>query len=180
MSAKWYALRTVSGQEKKAKQYIESEIDRLNLHALVDQVLIPTEKVFEMRNGKKRVRERNFMPGYMLVNAELNAEVISTFKDVPGVIGFVGAGKGSNPEPLRESEVNRILGTVDEMKDRGEVMDNPFIIGESVKVMDGPFNGFDAVVEEVDEERKRLKVSVKIFGRSTPLELKFLQVERLS
>jgi transcriptional antiterminator NusG len=180
MSANWYVIRAIAGQEKKVKQYIESEVDRLKLNAMVEDVMIPTEKVFEMRNGKKRSRERNFMPGYMLINADLQPEVIEAIRDVPGVIGFLGADKGKTPQPLQESEVNKILGQVDEAKDRGEVMENPFVIGEQVKVMDGPFNGFDATIEEIDEDRKRLKVTVKIFGRSTPLELKFLQVERIS
>jgi len=178
--ANWYVIRAVSGQEKNVKQYLESEIDRLKIEHLIEEILIPTEKVFELRNGKKRTRERNFMPGYMLVRANLNPEVIDVIKDVPSVIGFLGGQKGKEPIPLRESEVNKIMGKVEELEDRGEVMENPYHIGEHVKVMDGPFNGFEAVVEEVDDDKKRLKVTVKIFGRSTPLELKYLQVERLS
>jgi transcriptional antiterminator NusG len=138
------------------------------------------EEVFEIRNGKKKSRERSFLPGYMLVQADLQAEIISIIKDVPGVIGFVGAEKGKEPIALRNSEVERILGKADEVKDQGEMMENPFVVGEQVKVMDGPFNGFDAVVEEVDLDKQKLKVIVKIFGRSTPLELKFLQVERIA
>lgn len=177
---KWYAVRAISGQEKKTKQYVESELNRLNLADYVHEILIPTEKVFEMRQGKKRVREKNTMPGYMLVSAELNAEVISAIKDTPGIIGFVGEDKGKVPIPLRESEVNHILGKIEEIADRGEVMANPYMVGEAVKVMDGPFAGFDAQIEEVDEEKQRLRVTVKIFGRSTPLELKYLQVERIA
>lgn len=177
---KWYAIRAISGQEKNVLQYLESEIERLNWEAKIEEVLIPMEKVFEMRQGKKRSREKNMMPGYMLIKADLDPEVIDVVKNVPNVIGFIGEQKGQVPVPLRQAEVDKIRGKVEEMDERGEVMENPFVVGESVKVMDGPFSGFDAVVEEVDPDRKRLKVSVKIFGRSTPLDLKFLQVERIS
>ncbi len=178
MGKAWYVVRAVSGQEKKVKQYIESEISRLDLEENISQVLIPTEKVFEMRNGKKRLRERNFLPGYILVEAELSPEIISSVKDVPGVIGFLGAKKGGPPIPLRPSELNRILGKVDEMNEKGEMPEEPFIAGEPVKVMAGPFNGFDGIIEEVYEDKKKLKVVVKIFGRNTPVELNYFQVEK--
>jgi transcriptional antiterminator NusG len=179
MASNWYAIRVVSGQEKNVKQYLESEINRRGLQSIIEDILIPTEKVYEIRNGKKRTRERNTMPGYMLIKVLLDAEVMAIIKDVPNVIQFVGADKGKTPIPLKDSEVSKVIGKMEEIEERGEVMENPFIVGESVKVMDGPFNGFEATVEEVDEDRKRLKVIVKIFGRSTPLELKFMQVERL-
>lgn len=178
MGKEWFVLRAVSGQEKKVKAYIESEIDRLGLEDHIAQVLIPTEKVFEMRNGKKRLRERNFLPGYILVEGELSPEIISNFKDVPGVIGFLGAKKGGPPIPLRQSELNRILGKVDEMNEKGEMPEEPFIKGEPVKVMAGPFNGFDGLIDEVYEDKKKLKVVVKIFGRNTPVELNYFQVEK--
>lgn len=176
--AEWYVVRAVSGQEKKVKQYIESEINRLGLQDHIFQVLIPTEKVFEMRNGKKRVREKNFLPGYMLVEAIITPEVISSVKDVPSVIGFLGAKKGGPPIPLRPVELNRILGKVDEVNEQGEMPEEPFIKGEPVKVMAGPFNGFDGVIDEVYEDKKKLKVVVKIFGRNTPVELNYFQVEK--
>ena len=178
MKKGWYVLRSVSGKEKKVKEYIESEIDRLDLHDQVTQVLIPTEKVFEMRNGKKRLRERSFLPGYILIECELAAELIPVIKEVPNVIGFLSETKGGDPVPLRESEVNKILGKVDEMNERGEMPEEPFIKGEPVKVMAGPFNGFTGIIEEVYEDKKKLKVVVKIFGRNTPIELNYLQVEK--
>ena len=180
---KWYVIRVVSGQEKKAKAYLENEIERENLHEVIPQVLIPSEKVFEMRNGKKRVRERNFFPGYVLVSADLSSgETAHVITSIPGVIGFLGnneAGSSKVPVPLRQSEVNRILGKVDEVEDMGEKLDTPYIVGEPVKVMDGPFSGFTGTVEEVFEERKKLNVMVKIFGRNTPVELNYMQVEKL-
>jgi transcriptional antiterminator NusG len=179
MSAKWYVIRAISGQEKKVKQYLESEIKRLGIESEINKILIPTEKVFTMRNGKKRTQERSFLPGYILIEAELQPEIIQAIRDVPGVVGFLGMERGKEPIPLRESEVNKILGKVDELTDAEEVMENPFIVGETIKVMDGPFNGFTGIVEDVNEEKKKLKVMVKIFGRNTPVELNYLQVERL-
>lgn len=179
---KWYVIRVVSGQEKKIKSYLETEIERENLKDFIPQVLIPTEKVFELRNGKKKMRERNFFPGYILISADLtHGEAHHVVTSIPGVIGFLGnnsAGASKEPVALRQSEVNRILGKVDESDDFEEKLDTPYIIGESVKVMDGPFSGFTGNVEEVFEERKKLNVMVKIFGRNTPVELNYMQVEK--
>lgn len=179
---KWYVVRVVSGQEKKIKSYLETEIARQDLDEFIPQVLIPSEKVYEMRNGKKRVRERNFFPGYVLVSADLtHGEAHHTVTSIPGVIGFLGSNDGGaskTPVPLRQSEINRILGKVDETDEFEEKLDTPFIVGESVKVMDGPFSGFTGTVEEVFEERKKLNVMVKIFGRNTPVELNYMQVEK--
>jgi transcription termination/antitermination protein NusG len=187
MHGHWYVIRSISGQEKKVKTYLDSEIKRLRMENLVQQILIPTEKVFEMRNGKKRSRERSYLPGYIFVqfseiaftDAQLQPEIMQAIKDVPGVVGFLGGEKGKVPIPLRDIEINKILGKVDELKDKGEVIDNPFTVGESVKVMDGPFNGFVGLIEEVLDDKKKLKVTVKIFGRNTPIELNYLQVERV-
>ncbi len=179
---KWYVVRAVSGQERKVKTYLEQEIARQSLESFIPQVLIPSEKVFEMRNGKKRVREKSFFPGYILISADLeHGEVSHTITSIPGVIGFLGAGGASSskvPVPLRQSEINRILGKVDEAEDSEEKLENPYIVGEEVKVMDGPFSGFVGNIEEVFEERKKLKVMVKIFGRNTPVELNYMQVEK--
>ncbi len=175
---KWYVVRAISGKEARVKEYLESEIDRLSLQELIDQVLIPTEKVYQIRNGKKISKERNYFPGYVLVKANLRGEVAHAIKDVPNVIGFLGAEKGGAPLPLRPSEVNRILGKVDELAEQGEFVNVPFIVGETVTVTDGPFSSFSGVIEEINEEKKRLKVMVKIFGRKTPLELGFMQVEK--
>ena len=175
---KWYVVRAISGQEKKVKQYIESEINRLGMSDYVTQVLIPTEKVYQIRNGKKISKERSFFPGYILIEAALVGEIPHIIKNITGVIGFLGAKSDSEPVPLRPSEVNRILGKVDELAESNEELNIPFIIGETVKVVDGPFNSFSGVIEEINEEKKKLKVMVKIFGRKTPLELSFMQVEK--
>ena len=174
----WYVVRAIGGQESKVSTYIENEISRLNLGDFVSQVLVPTEKVFQIRNGKKVSKERNFFPGYILIEANLVGEVPHTIKSIPGVIGFLGATKGGEPVPMRMSEVNRILGKVDELAVTDEEIVNPYVVGESVKVIDGPFNSFSGLIEEIDEHKKKLKVTVKIFGRKTPVELSFMQVEK--
>jgi transcriptional antiterminator NusG len=182
MDHKWYVVRAVSGQEKKVKTYLENEIARNKMEESITQVLIPSEKVYEMRNGKKRIRERNFFPGYIMISADLSSgETSHLINSIPGVIGFLSASGTSttkDPIPLRQNEVNRILGRVDEAEENDEQLDTPFIIGESVKVMDGPFSGFTGMVEEVFEDRKKLNVTVKIFGRNTPVELNYVQVEK--
>ncbi len=171
-------MRAIAGKEKKVKEYIESEVNRLKLNDLVTQILIPTEKVYQIRNGKKVSKERTFYPGYILIEAALVGEVPHVIKDIPNVIGFLGDTKSGVPIPLRQSEVNRILGKVDELAVSDEEINVPFFVGETVKVIDGPFNSFTGVIEEVNEEKKKLKVMVKIFGRKTPLELSFMQVEK--
>jgi len=175
---KWYVLRAIGGKEKKVKEYIENEIANGDLKGFVEQVLIPTEKVYQIRNGKKISKERNFFPGYVLIEATLVGEVTHTLRNVPNVIGFLGDTKGGDPVPMRANEVNRILGKVDELAEAGEEMNTPFVVGETVKVIDGPFNGFNGTIEAINEEKKKLQVMVKIFGRKTPLELSFMQVEK--
>lgn len=175
---KWYVLRAIGGKEKKVKEYIENEIANGDLKGFVDQVLIPTEKVYQIRNGKKISKERNFFPGYILLEAELVGEVAHTLRNFPNVIGFLGDTKGGDPVPMRQNEVNRILGRVDELAENDEEINIPFVVGETVKVVDGPFNGFNGTIEEINEEKKKLQVMVKIFGRKTPLELSFMQVEK--
>lgn len=175
---KWYVLRTVGGKEKKVKEYIESEIANAGLQEYVSQVLIPTEKVYQIRNGKKISKERNFFPGYILIEAALVGEIPHMLKNITNVIGFLGDTKGGDPVPMRLSEVNRILGRVDQMAEADAEVNIPYVVGETVKVTDGPFNGFNGIIEEINEEKKKLKVMVKIFGRKTPLELSFMQVEK--
>jgi transcriptional antiterminator NusG len=177
-SKKWYVLRAIGGKEKKVKEYIENEIANGDLKGFVDQVLIPTEKVYQIRNGKKISKERNFFPGYVLIEAALVGEVAHTLRNFPNVIGFLGDTKGGDPVPMRQNEVNRILGRVDELAENDEEINIPFVVGETVKVIDGPFNGFNGTIEEINEEKKKLQVMVKIFGRKTPLELSFMQVEK--
>ena len=177
-SKKWYVIRGISGQETKIKDYIETEIKYAGMSAHVEQILIPKEKVFQIRNGKKVSKERNFFPGYILIEADLIGEIPHIIKSVTGVIGFLGETKGGDPVPMRQSEVNRILGKVDELAESDEEMNIPFVVGETVKVIDGPFNSFSGVIEDINEEKKKLKVMVKIFGRKTPLELSYMQVEK--
>ncbi|HDR51161.1 MAG TPA: transcription termination/antitermination factor NusG [Mariniphaga anaerophila] len=175
---KWYVLRAIGGKEKKVKEYIENEIAHGDLKGFVEQVLIPTERIYQIRNGKKISKERNFFPGYVLIEATLVGEVTHTLRNVPNVIGFLGDTKGGDPVPMRANEVNRILGKVDELAETGEELNIPFVVGETVKVIDGPFNGFNGTIEAINEEKKKLQVMVKIFGRKTPLELSFMQVEK--
>ena len=176
---KWYVVRAISGKERKIKEMIELEINRMNLDRYLAQVLIPTEKVYQIKQGKKVSKERNYFPGYVLIEADLKGEVPHVIKSVNGVIGFLG-NKNGDPVPLRQAEVNRILGKVDELEESDEEINIPFIVGESVKVVDGPFNSFNGIIEEVYKEKKKLKVMVKIFGRKTPLELNYMQVEKES
>ena len=171
---KWYVLRAVSGKESKVKEYLEADIRNSDLGEYVSQVLIPTEKVYQVHNGKKIVKERSYLPGYVLVEAALVGEVAHHLRNTPNVIGFLGG--MDNPTPLRTSEVNRILGIVDGQPEMEENV--PYEVGETVKVTEGPFSGFSGLIEEVNSEKKKLKVMVKIFGRKTPLELGFMQVEK--
>ncbi len=173
---KWYVVRAVGGKEKKVKEYIENEISRLKLKDYIEQVLIPTEKVYIIRNGKKISKERNYFPGYVLIEAALVGEIPHIIKATPNVIGFLGAKKGGDPMPMRQKEVNKILGKVDELSEKEETNIVPYFVGELVKVVDGPFNNFSGVIEEVNNEKKKLQVMVKIFGRKTPIELGFMQV----
>jgi transcriptional antiterminator NusG len=177
VTKRWYVVRAVSGQEKKVKEYIDAEIERNKIHDYISQVLIPTEKVYQIRNGKKISKERNYFPGYIMIEAILDGEVQHILKNIPGVIGFLGD-KGQ-PIPLRQAEVNRILGKVDELSESDAELNIPFIVGESVKVIDGPFNSFIGTIEEINEEKKKLVVMIKIFERKTPLELSYMQVEKV-
>ena len=178
LEKKWYVVRAISGQEKKIKTYIESEVNRLSFSDYFSQVLVPTEKIFQIRNGKKVSKERNYFPGYILVEALLEGEMAHVIRNVPGVMGFLTE-KDGKPIPIRKVEVNRILGKVDEMALTDESVNIPFVVGETVKVIDGPFNSFNAEIEAIDDQKKKLKLMVKIFGRKTPLELNFMQVEKI-
>jgi transcriptional antiterminator NusG len=173
----WYVVRAITGQEKKVKSYIENELLRNKLSEFVPEILIPTEKVYQIKNGKKIAKERNAFPGYILIHANLVGEVAPVIKSVTGVVGFLGS--GGNPQPLRPSELNRILGTADELSQGNAEAEEQFMVGEQVKVIDGPFNEFSGVIEEVNDEKKKVKVMVLIFGRRTPLELNYNQVEKI-
>jgi transcriptional antiterminator NusG len=178
-------LRVVSGKERKVKEYLDKEVSRGGWSEMVKQVFLPVEKVYKVQNGKKVMREKNYFPGYVMlevVDGKLTDEVIHHISNVSNIMHFLTDGKGSkgNIISLRKTEVNKMLGKVDEMNDQGVTMSEPFIVGETIKIIEGPFNDFNGVIEEVNDEKKKLKVSVKIFGRSTPVELNYMQVEKLS
>ena len=177
---KWYVVRAVSGQENKIKTYIENEISRLGMSSFVEEILVPQEKVVQIRKGKKVTKDKTYFPGYIMIKANLSGEIPHIIKSITNVIGFLGETKGGEPIPMRQAEVNRMLGKVDELslQDETDIV-IPFIHGENVKVIDGPFNGFDATIEKINEEKRKLEVMVRIFGRKTPLELSYMQVEKL-
>ena len=176
---KWYVVRAVSGQENKIRDYMESEINRLGFNNLVEDILVPTQKVVQIRKGKKINKEKVYFPSYIMIKANLAGEIPHIIKALPNVIGFLGETKGGDPIPLRTAEVNRMLGKVDELSTESESVSIPFEIGESIKVIDGPFNGFNGSIEKVNQEKRKLEVMVKIFGRKTPLELSYMQVEKI-
>ena len=177
---KWYVVRAVSGQENKIKTYIENEISRLGMDTFVEEILVPQEKVVQIRNGKKVTKDKTYFPGYIMIKANLSGEIPHIIRSVTNVIGFLGETKGGEPIPMRQAEVNRMLGKVDELSlQDGTNIIIPFIHGENVKVIDGPFNGFDGTIEKINEEKRKLEVMVRIFGRKTPLELSYMQVEKL-
>lgn len=176
----WYVLRAISGKEAKVKEVLDAAIRNTDLGKYVFQVLIPTEKVLTMRNGKKVIKEKNLYSGYVFVEAILHGEVLHELRNTTNVIDFLrGRDKTALPEPLRQSEVMRMLGAADELIDTTDDGANDYMLGETVKVNYGPFVGFTGEIEEVDREKKKLKVMVKIFGRKTPLELENSQVERV-
>ncbi|WP_277632360.1 transcription termination/antitermination protein NusG [Avrilella dinanensis] len=176
---KWYVVRAVSGQENKVKAYIEAEVSRAGLDDYLSQVLVPTEKVVHQKDGKKVSKERVYFPGYVMIEANLTGELPHIIKSISGVVGFLGETKGGDPLPMRQSEVNRMLGKVDELAVAADTAIIPFENGETIKVTDGPFSGFNGVVEHINEDKRKLEVMVKIFGRKTPLELSFNQVEKI-
>ena len=184
-SKKWYVLRAAGGKEKKAKEYLEKEIERRGLQELVSQVLVPTEKVYKIRDGKRVCTERLFFPGYVLIEAELTGELQHIIRnEVPHMSGFltekhdVGKTQEKRPVPIREDEVRRILGEQDEQATSEAETVVDYNVGDAVKITDGPFDGFDGTVEEIVEDRSKLKVMVMIFGRKTILELNFTQVTK--
>lgn len=184
LTKKWYVVKAIAGKEKKAKEYIDNEINHLGLTDLVPNVLIPTEKVYSVRNGKKVSKERTLFPGYIFVEAALTdktsgkeGEIIHIIRNIPNVLDFISE-KDGKPIPMQQKDVERMLGKVDEVMTMGEELSEPFIIGENVKIVDGPFKNFEGTIEELNVEKRKLKVIVKIFGRKTPVELSFVQVEK--
>lgn len=182
---KWYVLRVVSGKERKVKEYLDKDIVRNGWDKYITQVFLPLEKVYKVVNGKKVMRERNFYPGYIMIEVlkgKLSDDMVQHLSNITNVMHFLTDGKGSkgNIISLRRAEVNKMLGKVDEMAEHGGLtMIEPFIVGETIKIIDGPFNDFNGVIEEINDEKKKLKVQVKIFGRATPVELNYMQVEKI-
>lgn len=182
--SKWYVLRVVSGKERKIKEYLDKDIIRNGWVETIKQVFLPMEKVYKVLNGKKVMREKNYYPGYVMMevaDGKLSDDIVQHISNITNIMHFLTDGKGSkgNIISLRKSEVNKMLGKVDEMGEQGMVMSEPFITGETIKIIDGAFNDFNGVIEEVNNEKKKLKVIVKIFGRSTPVELNYMQVEKM-
>ncbi|OYU55508.1 MAG: transcription termination/antitermination factor NusG [Chitinophagaceae bacterium BSSC1] len=182
---KWYVLRVVSGKERKVKEYLDKDLVRNGWTETIKQIFLPMEKVYKVQNGKKVMREKNYFPGYVMMevlDGKLSDDIVQHISNISNVMHFLTDGKGSkgNIISLRKSEVNKMLGKVDEMNDMGVTMSEPFIVGETIKIIEGPFNDFNGVIEDVNDEKKKLKVTVKIFGRSTPVELNYMQVEKLS
>src|SRR5690606_29337470 len=175
MDLKWYVVRTFSGHENKVKNLLEAELhDNEKLRAKIQEILVPMEKVFEVKDGKKKSKTKNFFPGYILVQADLDNQVKEFILNTPSVMGFLGT--RNNPNPLQPEEVTRIVGriTQDESSERMETM---FRTGDVVKIIDGPFNNFSGTIQEVKEEKMKIKVMVSIFGRKTPVEIDFVQAE---
>lgn len=176
MELRWYVVQAFSGYEKSVKRSLEERIIRFDMQASFGEILVPTEEVVEMRDGKKRRSERKFFPGYVLVQMEMNDDTWHLVKDAPRVLGFIG-GKKDEPAPITDKEVDSILNRIQEGTDKPK----PKVLfesGELVRIIDGPFNDFNGVVEEVDYDKSRMRVSVSIFGRSTPVDLQFIQVEK--
>lgn len=175
MELKWYVVRTFSGHENKVKTLLENELgDNEQLHAKIQEILVPMEKVFEVKDGKKKSKTKNFFPGYILINADLDNQVKEFILNTPSVMGFLGT--KSNPNPLQPEEVKRIVGRLSQ-DESSERMETIFRTGDLVKIIDGPFNNFSGTVQEVNEEKMKIKVMVSIFGRKTPVEIDFVQAE---
>ena len=171
---KWYVVRTFTGHEAKVKLTLEAEIKRLELQDKVKEVIIPQETVFEVRGGKRRTKIRNFLPGYIIVHTILDKKIKDIINNLPSVVSFVGT--KTEPAPLQQHEIERIIGRVEERKSI-ETIETSFQIGDPVKVIDGPFSGFNGTVKEVNNEKQKIKVEVGILGRKTPVELDFRQIE---
>lgn len=183
-STRWYVLRVVSGKERKVKEYLDKDVTRNGWNTVIKQLFLPMEKIYKVQNGKKVMREKNFYPGYIMMEVsegKLSDTIVQHISNTTNVMHFLTDGKGSkgNIVSLRRSEVNKMLGNVDDLNEQGVTMSEPFIVGETIKIIEGPFNDFNGVIEEINDEKKKLKVTVKIFGRSTPVELNYVQVEKL-
>ena len=170
---KWYVMNVFNGKEKKVKENIEKELELTKMDKYVSQILIPKEKYYQVRNGKKIKAERNYMPGYMMIECDMNSELIRAIKSVNGVISFLGDGM---PTPMKEKEVNRFLQKADELESKDTVLDHSFLVGQRVEIIDGPFATMSGVISEINAEKNKIMVDVNIFNRKTPVELKLEQV----
>jgi len=175
---KWYVIKVISGKEAKIKKMMENEIQRNHLEDYVGQILVPTEKTFHLKDGKRIQKDKTLFPGYIYIEANLAGEFPHVVKSIPGVMGFLSGVKGGDPMPLSKKEVNRILGKVDELAVNAGNVHIPFSVGDQITVTDGPFKGFDGVVEQVNPERNKVTVSVRFFGRKTPLDLNYYQIKK--
>ncbi|WP_185873188.1 transcription termination/antitermination protein NusG [Blattabacterium cuenoti] len=178
---KWYVIKTISGQENKIKFYIENELINNGFKNEIGKILVPIEKIIKMRKGKRIYREKAYYPGYVMIEANLDGEALHAIRNVPGVITFLGEGKGtkSNPVPMRKEEISKMLGKMEDLSNSYKNINLSFVVGETIKVIDGPFNGFNGTIEKINEEKKKLELAVLIFGRKTPLELNFTQIEKI-
>lgn len=177
-SKKWYVVRSFSGHEKKVREYLLAEVASQGLGEKITEILVPTETVVEIRGGKKRTREKNYFPGYILVEAIYDDSVNDLISNAPSVIGFLKTDKDSKrPTPLRRDEVDRILGVVQHNREAGQTVSIPYKQGDLIRVIDGPFKEFDGTVEEIYADKLKLRVLVSIFGRKTPVEVDVNQVE---
>jgi len=176
---KWYVVKVVSGKEAKIQRMIESEVQRNRLEDYVGGILVPTEKVVQIRNGKRIQKDKTLFPGYIYIEANLAGELPHVVKSIPDVMGFLSGVKGGDPMPLSKAEVNKLLGKIDEMAMSEENIRIPYKVGDAVIVNDGPFKSFEGVIEEVSKEKKKVTVMVKFFGRKTPLELGYFQVKKI-
>jgi len=174
---KWYALKAMSGKEQKVKEYIENACVQTDLGRLVSQVLLPMETVSLKRGNKRSSKERLLMPGYVLVECKPCDESFGRLREIPNVINFLNVNRSHTPTPVTQSEINRLLGHIDE-SGQNIIEEFPYVVGDNVKVTDGPFNGFIGVIDEIMHDKKKIKVEVTIFGRKTPLELSFNQVDK--
>ena len=176
---KWYVVKVISGKEAKIQKLIENEIQRNHLEDYVGDIFVPTEKVVQIRNGKRIQKDKTLFPGYIYIEANLSGELPHVIKSIPGVMGFLSGVKGGDPMPLSKKEVNRILGKIDELAMNDDNIVIPYKVGDSVTVTDGPFKGFDGTIEDVNKDRKKVTVMVKFFGRKTPLELGYFEVKKV-
>ncbi|WP_185868400.1 transcription termination/antitermination protein NusG [Blattabacterium cuenoti] len=181
LKKKWYVIKTMSGQENKVKSYIENEIRDNGFQNSIGKILVPIEKIVQMRKGKKIYRDKVHYPGYVMIEANLEGETYHKIKNVSGVITVLSEGKGNtaHPTPMRKEEVNRMLGKMDQLYEKVDPLHLPFVVGETIKVIDGPFSGFNGTIEKIHEEKRKIELAVLIFGRKTPLELNFTQIEKI-